>query len=82
MILVMEGPMSTADARPAATDPQAWLDLEEVCRRLSEWQRVTDPELIRRVERRAAESRAEALRLSGVQEIAVDIVREMRDPKG
>ncbi len=74
--------MSTADATPAATDPQARADLEEICCLLSEGKRVTDPELIHRVERRAAESREEALRLFGVQEIAVDIVREMRDPKG
>jgi hypothetical protein len=80
--MVTEGPMSTADATPAATDPQAWADLEEICRLLSEGKRVTDPELIHRVERRAAESSEEALRLFGVREIAVDIVREVRDPKG
>jgi hypothetical protein len=56
--------------------------LEEICRLLSEGKRVTDPELIHRVERRAAESREGALRLFGVREIAVDIVRAMRDPEG
>jgi hypothetical protein len=74
--------MSTSDATPAAADPQARADLEEICRLLSEGKRVTDPELSRRVERRAAESREEALRLFGVREIVVEIVREMRDPKG
>jgi hypothetical protein len=80
--MVTEGPMSTADATTAATDTQARADLEEVCRLLSDGKWVTDSELIHRVERRAAESREEALRLFGVREIAVDIVRAMRDPKG
>ncbi len=60
---------------------QAHADLEEVCRLLSEGKRPTDPELLRRIEERANEAREETLRLCGVQEIAVDIVREMRDPK-
>jgi hypothetical protein len=72
--------MSTVE-KSRAVDTQAQADLEEVCRLLLEGKRVTDPELARRIERRAEEGREEALRLFGVQEIAVDIVREMRDPK-
>jgi hypothetical protein len=72
--------MSAAE-KPPTLDPQAQADLEEVFRLLAEGKRVTDPELIRRVERRAAESREEALRLFGVQETGVAIIREMRDPK-
>lgn len=67
--------------KPTAVDPQAQADLEEVCRLISEGKRVTDPELVRRIEERAEEGREEAFRLFGVQEISVDIVREMRDPK-
>ena len=60
---------------------QAQADFEEVCRLVSEGKRVTDPELSRRITERADEARAEDLRLFGVREIAVDIVREMRDSR-
>ena len=66
---------------PARDDPQALVDLEEVCRLVSEGKRITDPELIRRIERRAAAAREETLRLFGMQEIAVEIVRSMRDSR-
>jgi hypothetical protein len=66
---------------PALDDPQAHADLEEVCRLVSEGRAITDPELRRRIETRADAARAEALRLYGVQQVAVDIVREMRDSR-
>jgi hypothetical protein len=72
--------MSTTE-KPPDVDPQVMADLEEVCRLLSDGTRVTDPELRRRIEQRAAEARAEDLRLFGVREIGVAIIREMRDPK-
>ena len=58
---------------------QAQADLEEVCRLLSEGKRVTDTELARRITEHADEARAEALRLLGVQDGVVEIIREMRD---
>lgn len=60
---------------------QAQADLEEVCLLLSAGQRVTDPELIRRIEERADAARAEDLRLFGVREVAVETVRELRDAR-
>ena len=66
---------------PPALDPQAQADLEEVCRLVSEGKKVTDPELDRRIAERAEAARAETLRRFGVQEITVDIVREMREPR-
>jgi hypothetical protein len=75
----MEVTMST-DVNAPAID-QAHEDLEEVCRLVSEGKKVTDPELLRRIEQRASEARAEDLRLFGVRELGVDIIRELRDPK-
>ena len=72
--------MSTAE-KPPVVDSQSLADLEEVCRLVSEGKRVTDPELLGRIERRADEAREEALRLFGVQDTGVQIIREMRDPK-
>lgn len=66
---------------PPADDPQALADLEEVCRLLSEGKRVTDLELLRRIETRAEAARREDMRLFGVREVGVPIIREMRDPK-
>ncbi len=60
---------------------QAHADLEEVCRLLSEGKRPTDPELLARIEQRANEAREETLRLCGIQDTGVQIIREMRDPK-
>ena len=47
--------MSTPEI-PPAVDPQALADLEEVCRLVSEGKQATEPELIARTERRAAEA--------------------------
>jgi hypothetical protein len=63
-------------------DPQEMADLEEVCRLISEGKRVTDPELHRRISERADAARAETLRLFGVQDIGVHIIRQMRDRMG
>lgn len=64
---------------PLLVDPQEMADLEELCRLVSEGKRVTDPELHRRIAERAEAARAETARLLGVQNVAVDIVRAMRD---
>jgi hypothetical protein len=53
-------------------------DLEEVCR-LAAQGGATNPELLRRVTERADKARAEVCRQFGVQDIGVQIIREMRD---
>lgn len=77
----METAMKTIEPPTTIDDPQAQADLEEVCRLLSEGKRVTDPELHLRIEERADAASAEDLRLFGVRDIGVEIIREMRDPK-
>ena len=71
--------MSTIEA--LSTTDQAQADLEEVCRLVSEGKRVSDPQLLQRITQRADVARAEDLRLFGVREIAVDVVREIRDSR-
>jgi hypothetical protein len=73
--------MKTIESTPAIDDSQAYADLDEVCRLVSEGKKVTDPELHRRIEVRADWAREETLRHFGVQDIGVEIIRGMRDPK-
>ena len=73
--------MDNIQSTLSVDDHQALADLEEVCRLLSEGKKVADPALHQRIEARADAARDEALRLLGVQEVAVDIVREMRDSR-
>ena len=40
---------------------------------------VTDPDLLARIRERSAEVRNDALRKFGVQDIGVQIIRELRD---
>lgn len=58
------------------TDPQAMADMEAVANARGI---VRDPELLARIRERAARVRDEALRKFGVQEIGVEIIREIRD---
>ena len=53
-------------------------DLKEVARQAISGG-VRDLELLRRVQERAEQARKEVLKKFGVQEIGVDIIREMRD---
>ena len=57
-------------------------DAAEVCRLLAEGRRVTDPELIARIRRRADAVREEIRREHGVVEWAVDLIRDARDEWG
>jgi hypothetical protein len=54
-------------------------DIEEVCRQAAAGKIVRDPELLRRVSERSARVQQEALREHGVQDIGVDIIRQMRE---
>jgi hypothetical protein len=54
-------------------------DIEEVARLASQGKRVTDPELLFRIRERSDALRREMLRTQGLTNIAVDLVREIRD---
>lgn len=60
-------------------DMQAEADIAEVARLVAEGKRVTDPELLLRIRRRSDALRTEMLRTHGLTNIAVDLVREIRD---
>ena len=70
--------MKTIDSS-TAIDPREMADMEEVSRLLAEGERVTGPELLRRIRERSDAVRDEAFRKFGVQEIGVGIIRELRD---
>ena len=59
--------------------PSAEADIAEVARLVSEGKRVTDPELLRRIQERSDALQREMLRTQGLTNIAVDLVREIRD---
>jgi hypothetical protein len=58
--------------------PDILADLEAVCRQVRSGG-VRDPELLRRVAERAAAARREILATHGVRDLAVDLIREIRD---
>ena len=58
------------------TDPQEMADMEAVANARGI---VRAPELLARIRERAARVRDQALREFGVQEIGVEIIREIRD---
>ena len=61
------------------TTSQEQCDMDEVSRLAAEGQKVTDPELLKRIRERSARVRDEALQEFGVQNIGVQIIRELRD---
>jgi hypothetical protein len=70
--------MDAAEKSPTIP-PDEMADIEEVCRLLSEGKRVTDPELLRRIHERAEQVRCDMLQKHGQTNIAVDLIREVRD---
>jgi hypothetical protein len=62
----------------SAIAPEIMADLKEVARQAASGG-VRDPELLRRVTERANKARQEILERFGVQDIGVQIIREMRD---
>jgi hypothetical protein len=71
----MKDTLKTIDPAPAI-DPAVMADLEAVCNTKGI---VRDPDLLRRINERSETLRRQTLATFGVQEIAADIVREMRD---
>ena len=65
--------------KPPSIPPEEMADLEEVCRLISEGKRATDPELLRRIHGRAEEVRREMFEKNGLTNIAVELIREVRD---
>ena len=63
-----------------AIPPDVMADLEAVCRQAAGGE-VRDPELVRRVQERAARARQEVLDRFGVQDVGVAIIREARDAR-
>jgi hypothetical protein len=59
--------------------PSAEDDIAEVARLAAEGKRVTDPQLLCRIRERSDALRREMLRSQGLTNIAVDLVREIRD---
>jgi hypothetical protein len=53
-------------------------DHEEVARAASD-RRPVDPDVARRIRERARKMREEILRIHGVQNIGVELIRELRD---
>ncbi len=62
-----------------AIPPEVLADLKEILRQVASFGRVTDQELIRRVQERSRKAQEEDLRQYGVRDIAVDLIRESRD---
>jgi hypothetical protein len=75
-IISPEEPMSTTKTTETGIDPDVLSDLEAVCNTMGI---VRDAELLRRVTERADRVRQEVLEKFGVQQIAAEIVREMRN---
>jgi hypothetical protein len=60
-------------------EPSPQSDLEEVCRLISAGKRVTDPDLLRRIQQRSEQATREVFERHGILNIAVDLIREGRD---
>jgi hypothetical protein len=74
----MNEAMSTAETFASRTAPDVLADLEEVLRQ-SERGIVRDPELVKRVAERSRCVQEELRRKHGEIDIAVDLIREIRD---
>jgi hypothetical protein len=65
--------------KPSNIAAEEMADMEEVCRLISEGKRVTNPALLRRISDRAEQVRREMFDKHGMTNIAVDLIREVRD---
>ncbi len=59
--------------------PEVQADLDEAWRQFLAFGRVTDPELVRRIQERSRQAREEVFRKHGILNVAVDLIREGRD---
>jgi hypothetical protein len=65
-------------ATDEANRSQALADLKEVARQAATGA-IRDPDLVRRIQARARAAREQVRKKFGIQEIGVNIIREMRD---
>ncbi|HSU66933.1 MAG TPA: hypothetical protein VLJ39_08685 [Tepidisphaeraceae bacterium] len=61
------------------TKPTGQDDLQEVCRLIAVGKRVTDPDLLKRIQARSEQATRDVLEKHGVLNVAVDLIREGRD---
>ena len=59
--------------------PSPQTDLEEVCRLIAEGKKVTDPDLLKRIQERSEQATREVFEKHGLLDVAVDLIREGRD---
>jgi hypothetical protein len=57
--------------------PQA--DLEEVCRLIAEGKKVTDPDLLKRIQERSEQATREVFEKHGPLNVTVDLICKSRD---
>ncbi|MFI5460322.1 MAG: hypothetical protein ACHRXM_33310 [Isosphaerales bacterium] len=70
--------MATVE-KPSFVPPEEMADMEEVIRLISAGKSVTDPALLKRIYERSEKVRREMFEKHGVTNIAVDLIREVRD---
>jgi hypothetical protein len=68
-----------SDEQPSAIATEEMADREEVCRLIAQGKRETDPALRQRIFERSEHVRREMLEKHGLTNIAVDLIREVRD---
>jgi hypothetical protein len=73
----MEAIMATAE-KPSVP-PNVEADMEEVCRLVAEGKRITDPELLKRIQDRSRAVQEQIREKYGEVDWAVDLIREARD---
>ncbi len=59
--------------------PSPQTDLEEVCRLIAEGKKVTDPDLLKRIQERSEQATRAVFEKHGLLDVAVDLIREGRD---
>jgi len=59
--------------------PSVQADLEEVCRLIAEGKKVTDPDLLKRIQEHSEQATREVFEKHGLLNVAVDLIREGRD---
>jgi hypothetical protein len=60
-------------------ESSAQADLEEVCRLIAEGKKVTDPDLLKRIEERSEQATREVFEKHGLLNVTVDLIRAGRD---
>ena len=64
---------------PSASPADELADMEAVCQLIADGKRVTDPALRQRIFERAEQVRGAMLKKHGTTNIAVNLIREVRD---